>query len=112
MEPCAKMGVMDPSPSPLFPSDERRIESMTTNKLIRKLLKLTGLMVVAVVFRPRAKELHLHVKPFKNGCRCPTCGRRCKIKRIGREVRTWRDVCVCGWAVCYGVRIRLARLTV
>lgn len=73
---------------------------MTTNKLIRKLLKLTGLMVVAVVFRPRAKELHLHVKPFKNGCRCPTCGRRCKIKRIGREVRTWRDVCVCGWAVC------------
>jgi transposase len=73
---------------------------MTANKLIRKLLKLTGLMVVTVVLKSRAKELQLYVKPFKNGCRCPTCGRRCKIKRHGRELRTWRDVCVCGWVVC------------
>ena len=73
---------------------------MTTNKLIRKLLKLTGLSVSAVVFKSRAKELHLYVKPFKNGCRCPTCGRRCTVRCIARELRTWRDVCVCGWIVC------------
>lgn len=73
---------------------------MTANKLIRKLLKLTGLKVVTVVFKSRAKELHLYVKPYKNGCRCPTCKHRGKIKRHGRELRTWRDVCVCGWVVC------------
>lgn len=72
---------------------------MTTNKLIRKLLKLTDLKIDTVVFKEKAKELHLYVKPYKNGCRCPTCKRRCTIKRIGRKLRTWRDVRVCGWAV-------------
>jgi transposase len=72
---------------------------MTANKLIRKLLKLTGLKVVSVVFKDRAKELWLYVKPYKNGCRCPNCGRRCKILRTTREIRKWRDVCVCGWVV-------------
>jgi len=72
---------------------------MTTAKAISKLLKLTGLKIVAVDFRSRARELFLYVKPHKNGCRCPTCGRRCKIKRILTEERTWRDVCVCGWTV-------------
>jgi transposase len=74
---------------------------MTESKLIKKLLRLTGLAVVAVTFKTRAKELHLHVKPFKNGCRCPLCKRRCTIKRLGRDVRTWRDVCVCGWTVFF-----------
>ena len=69
---------------------------MTTNNLIRKLLQLKDLRVVSVVFRSRARELHLFVKPYKNGCRCPQCERRCKIKRISRELRSWRDVCVCG----------------
>ncbi len=74
---------------------------MTANKLIRKLLKLTGLKIVALELKSKAKELHLYVKPHKNGCRCPTCGRRCTIKRTARELRTWRDVCVCGWVVCF-----------
>jgi transposase len=72
---------------------------MAPNKLITKLLRLTGLRVITVVLRERAKELHLHVKPYKNGCCCPICGRRCKIKRLGRELRTWRDVVVCGFVV-------------
>lgn len=72
---------------------------MTTNKAICKLLNLTGLKLVAVVFNSMAKELRLDVKPFKNGCRCPTCGRRCRIVRIVEEARSWRDVCVCGWIV-------------
>ncbi len=72
---------------------------MTTNIVIRKLLRLTGLKVVAVKFEERAKELWLCVKPYKNGCRCPTCRRRCKIKRVARELRSWRDVRVCGWTV-------------
>lgn len=77
---------------------------MTTNKTIAKLLKLTGLKVVGLQFKSRAKELLLFVKPHKNGCRCPTCGRRCKIIHILREARTWRDVCVCGWSVVLSYR--------
>ena len=72
---------------------------MTANKLIRKLLKLKGLKIVSAVFKERAKELLLYVKPYKNGCRCPDCGRRCKILRAMREIREWHDVCVCGWVV-------------
>ncbi len=79
--------------------DGRRVESMTANKLIRKLLKLKGLKIVSAVFKERAKELLLYVKPYKNGCRCPDCGRRCKILRAMREIREWHDVCVCGWVV-------------
>ena len=74
---------------------------MTNNKLIRKLLKLKGLKVTGYFFKSRLKELRLFVKPHKNGCRCPTCGRRCKIKRIMKEAREWRDVCVCGWTVVF-----------
>ena len=73
---------------------------MTANNLIRKLFKLTDLKIITVVFKSRAKKFQLYVKPFKNGCRCPICERRCTIKRFARELRTWRDVCVCGWTVC------------
>jgi len=72
---------------------------MTSNKFIKKLLKLKGLKVIGFWFKGRLKELCLFVKPHKNGCRCPECGRRCKIKRIMKEPRKWRDVCVCGWTV-------------
>ena len=90
---------MDPPSRCLFGDDERNVESMTTSRVITKLLRITGLRIVAVDFKTRAKELRLCVKPYKNGCRCPTCGRRGKIKRIMPEVRIWRDVCVCGWVV-------------
>lgn len=74
---------------------------MTAKKLITKLLKLKGLMVTCIIFKTRAKELCLSVKPHKNGCRCPECGRRGKIKRILPKARIWRDVRVCGWTVYF-----------
>ncbi len=77
---------------------------MTTNRTIAKLLKLTGVIVVAVAFESRARKLRLFVKPYKNGCRCPVCRRRCKIKRFMPEGRTWRDVCVAGWSVEFSYR--------
>ncbi len=74
---------------------------MTSMKFIKKLLKLKGLLVTCFSFQHRAKEFHLWVKPHKNGCRCPECGRRCKIKHIQQEARRWRDVRVCGWTVIF-----------
>ena len=74
---------------------------MTDRKLISKLLKLTGVKVTGISFKGRGKELYLCVKPYKNGCRCPECGRRGKIKRTMPDARTWRDVCVCGWTVFF-----------
>ena len=68
---------------------------MTVNKVVRKLLKLPSLLsVTGIEFRNRNKELHLEVKPYKNGCRCPHCGRRGKIARF-LEKRTWRDLVIC-----------------
>ncbi len=72
---------------------------MTDTKAISKLLKLTGMRVTSIAFKGRGKELHLYVKPYKNGCRCPECGLRGKIKRVFPEPRKWRDVCVSGWTV-------------
>ena len=74
---------------------------MTTNKTIAKLLKLKGLKLTDLVFKAREGALYLFVKPWKNGCQCPECGRRSKIKRVLPAARTWRDVCVCGWSVFF-----------
>jgi transposase len=74
---------------------------MTTNKTIAKLLKLQGLKLGSVVFRTRENALYLGVKPYKNGCRCPECQRRCKIIRTMPDARKWRDVGVCGWTVFF-----------
>ena len=72
---------------------------MTNSKFICKLLKLKGLKVGNFSFEGWGKELHLFVKPFKNGCRCPVCNRRGKIKCTMPSPRIWRDVCVCGITV-------------
>ena len=74
---------------------------MTNGKVISKLLDLIGLKVADFWFKHRAKELHLSVKPHKNGARCPECGRRGKIVRTMAQPRAWRDVVVCGWAVFF-----------
>lgn len=74
---------------------------MTGNKAISKLLKLKGLILRNVAFRAREKAVYLLVKPYKNGCLCPECERRGKIKRIMPEARTWRDICVCGWTIFF-----------
>ncbi len=74
---------------------------MTPHKTIARLLKLKGLKVCHITFKFREKAIYLAVKPHKNGCQCPECGRRCKIKRIEPKSRTWRDVGVCGWTIFF-----------
>ena len=74
---------------------------MTSGKFISKLLHLVGVKVVDCWFKHGARELHLSVKPFKNGAQCPHCGRRGKIVRTMAQARTWRDVVVCRWAVFF-----------
>lgn len=77
---------------------------MTNNKLITKLLKLSGLKVTDFSFHGRGKddkELWLTVKPHKNGCRCPECGKRGNIVHVLQDARIWRDVRVCGWNIVF-----------
>jgi hypothetical protein len=74
---------------------------MANGKFISKLLRLVGLRVCGIWFKERLRELHLHVKPHKNGAQCPQCQRRGKIVRTLPEARIWRDVPVCGWAVFF-----------
>jgi len=69
---------------------------VTSSKFITQLLRLTGMKVVAFWFCERSRQFCLSVKPFKNGCRCPECGRRGRIKRHMPSARPWRDVCVAG----------------
>lgn len=66
---------------------------MTTLRVLGKLLKLKGLRVRSAWFEPEG--LILAVKPYKNGCRCPECGRRGTIVN-SLDLRRWRDVQVCG----------------
>ena len=71
---------------------------MATSKVIGKLLKFKGFKAVDLAFK-RDNELHIVVKPFKNGCQCLQCGRRGKIVRTRPEMRWWRDIPVGGWTV-------------
>ncbi len=73
---------------------------MTINKFIRKLLKLKGLCVTGFKFANRNTVLNLWVKPHKNGCLCPSCGRRGRIVRTMMP-RMWRDLPVCGCCVLF-----------
>lgn len=74
---------------------------MTVNNFIRKLLNLKGLSVTDFSFKFRNRELHLWVKPYKNGCRCPHCKRRGRILRTMDEPRIWRDLPICRWSVLF-----------
>jgi transposase len=74
---------------------------MTANKFIRKLLNLKELYVSGFSLKKRQKRLILFVKPYKNGCRCPYCHRRGKIKHK-RKNRLWRDLPV------YGCQVQLS----
>jgi transposase len=71
---------------------------MTTNRLVRKLLKFKELSVVNISFRV-GHVLEISVKPYKNGCRCQACGRRGTVVRTRTELRRWRDIPVGGWTV-------------
>ena len=75
---------------------------MTVNKFIRNMLNLKELSVVGFDLSgapQRQADLNLYVKPYKNGCLCPDCLRRCPIVRIMDEVRMWRDPPIYGRAV-------------
>ena len=74
---------------------------MTVNKFIRKLLHLKDLIVSDFQFKARDKKLILWVKPYKNGCLCPHCKRRCPIIRVMNTFREWMDVPVCRWSVFF-----------
>ena len=52
---------------------------MSNLKLLSKILRLKGMKITAFEFADRNRELHLTVKPHKNGCRCPHCGCRGRI---------------------------------
>ena len=64
--------------------------------MLAKILRLKDLKITAFSFKQRDTELHLWVKPFKNGCRCPVCERRCPIVRQAQEARSWEDVAILG----------------
>lgn len=73
---------------------------MTAMKLVTKLLRFKGFRAVSLWFEGRGGggDIVVAVKPHKNGCRCPQCGRRGKIVRTMRP-RRWRDVRLCGRTV-------------
>jgi len=73
---------------------------MTEFKPIAKLLKFKGFRCAGLAFR-RRNRLDVLVKPYKNGCRCPECGRRGTIVRQRSEPRFWRDIPVGPWSIWY-----------
>lgn len=72
-------------------------------KFIVSLLRLKEIFVVDYQFHVRARALHLWVRPYKTGGRCPQCERRCTILHVCSSARMWRDLPICGWSVffCY-----------
>ena len=70
---------------------------MTASTLLTKLLRFKGFRAVCWWFGER-RNLTVLVKPHRNGCLCPECGRRGLIVQV-LGPRLWRDVPVCGWTV-------------
>ncbi len=68
---------------------------------LTKILRLKDREITAFSFPQRDTELHLWVKPCKNGGRCPVCERRCPIVRQAQEVRSWEDVAILGRKVLF-----------
>ena len=73
---------------------------MGNMKLLTKLLRLKGAKITCFEFKNRDKELHVGIKPHKNGCRCQKCGRRCQIVRIV-DKRSWTDVTILGLKIVF-----------
>ena len=74
---------------------------MTATKAIAKLLKLHKFLKVTDVHYRRDGALILSVKPYKNGARCPDCGRRGTLVRTRQNLRQWRDLPVAGREVMF-----------
>jgi transposase len=73
---------------------------MGNTKLLTKLLRLKDIKITWFDFKNRDKEMHIGIKPYKTGRRCPTCGRRCRIIRA-LENRSWTDVTILGRKVIF-----------
>ena len=72
---------------------------MSNLKLLSKILRLKGMKITRFWFKNRNKELHLAVKPYKNGCCCPQCGRRGRIVCQPSELRRWEDLTLMGMKI-------------
>ncbi len=70
-------------------------------KFIVSLLRLKEIFVVDYEFKVKDRALHLWVRPYKSGCRCPHCERRCTILHRCSSPRMWRDLPLCGWSVFF-----------
>ncbi len=60
-----------------------------------------GIKITDFWFENRDTELHLAIKPHKNGCCCPECGRRSKIVRTTTKLRCWEDLTIMGLKVFF-----------
>jgi transposase len=69
---------------------------VSNGKLLCKILRLKGMKITSFQFKDYGRELHLSVKPYKNGCRCVECGRRGRIVSQGKAARVWEDIAVLG----------------
>ena len=74
---------------------------MSNLKLLCKILHLKGMKITRFDFKHRDKELHLAVKPYKNGCRCPHCGRRGRMVWQAAAPRRWEDLTLMGLKVLF-----------
>ena len=74
---------------------------MSNLKLLYKILHLEGMKITRFDFKHRDKELHLAIKPYKNGCRCPHCGRRGRIVWQAAAPRRWEDLTLMGLKVLF-----------
>lgn len=74
---------------------------MSNLKLLCKILHLKGMKITHFAFKNRDKELHLAVKPYKNGCRCPHCGRRGRMVWQAAAPRCWEDLTLMGLKVLF-----------
>lgn len=69
---------------------------MSNFTLLYKILRLKGLKITDFWFKNYNKELHLAVKPHKNGSLCPQCGRRGTIITTSTATRRWEDITLIG----------------
>lgn len=74
---------------------------MSNLKLLCKILHLKDMKITHFDFKHRDKELHLAVKPYKNGCRCPHCGRRGRMVWQAAAPRRWEDLTLMGLKVLF-----------
>jgi transposase len=81
--------------------DKKEERPVSNLKLLCKILHLKGMKITHFAFKNRDKELHLAVKPYKNGCRCPHCGRRGRIVWQAAAPRRWEDLTLMGLKVLF-----------